>query len=78
MNVVRKHITDLGAAAYLHMHKYKVAGRVGKAIVFEVYRDEQREFEDRMLEYLTSDFHRFDSCLMSLKKIGEFVPDTRE
>lgn len=64
-------VTDLGAAAYLLMYKFKPMGRKGKAIYFEV--DDPDKFEELALEYLTSDFHRFDSCLMSLKKLGDYV-----
>jgi hypothetical protein len=57
------------------MHKYKVLGKRNKSIYFEV--DESQEtrdrFDDLALEYISSDFHRFDSCLMSLKKIGEYI-----
>ena len=74
MGKIHRHVTDLGAAAYIMMHKYKVIGRQGKAIYFEVNEDEQNEFENLTLEYLQSEFHRFDSCLMSLKKIGEYMP----
>ena len=76
-NVVEKEVSDLGAGAYLMMHGYKVIGRKGKSIVFEVEEDGVRVFEERTMEYLSSDFHRFDSCLMSLKKIGEYMPDKR-
>jgi len=76
-NVVEKEVSDLGAGAYLMMHGYKVIGRKGKSIVFEVEEDGVRLFEQRTMEYLSSDFHRFDSCLMSLKKIGEYMPDKR-
>lgn len=71
MGKIVKFVTDLGAAAYIMMHKYKVMGKRGKAIYFEVDESEQEEFEQRTLEYLSSEFHRFDSCLMSLKKIGD-------
>jgi hypothetical protein len=64
-------VTDLGAAAYLLMFKFKPLGRKGKAIYFEA--DDVHKFEELALEYLTSDFHRFDSCLMSLKKLGDYV-----
>jgi len=74
---VQREISDLGAGAYLMMHGYKVIGRRGKAIVFEVEEQGSREFEERTMEYLSSEFHRFDSCLMSLKKIGEYMPDRR-
>ena len=63
---------------------YKVAGlrpdyfkKVGDSgILFEVEREGVDEFEERKMEYLTSEFHRFDSCLMSLKKIEEYIPDS--
>jgi len=67
-------VTDLGAAAYILMHKYKVVGKKGKAIYFEVEESEDR-FDEIALDYISSDYHRFDSCLMSLKKIGEYVSD---
>ncbi len=73
---IHKHVQDLGAAAYLMMHLYKVVGRKGKAYYFEVSNEkESKEFDDRQMEYLSSDFHRFDSCLMSLKKIPEIRTD---
>lgn len=71
---VHKFVTDLGAAAYIMMHKYKVIGKKGKAIYFEVNQNEINEFENLHFEYANSEFHRFDSCLMSLKKIGEYMP----
>jgi hypothetical protein len=76
-NVVDKEVSDLVAGAYLMMHGYKVIGRRGKSIIFEVEENGVRIFEQRTMEYLSSDFHRFDSCLMSLKKIGEYMPDKR-
>lgn len=74
MEQVRKKVSDLGAGAYLLMHGYKVIGRQGRDIMFEVEESGENEFEKRQLEYLTSEFHRFDSCLMSLKKIGDYMP----
>ena len=73
-DVQQRELNDLGAGAYLMMHGYKVIGRKGKAIVFEVEDSGIKEFEDRKMEYLRSEFHRFDACLMSLKKIGEYMP----
>lgn len=70
--------TDLGVAAYILMHKYKVLGKKGKYIYFEVENQEINEkFDELAFEYLTSDFHKFDSCLMSLKKISEYISDKR-
>jgi len=75
MSVISKKVSDLGAGAYLLMHGYKVIGRQGKAILFEVNSSEVDDFEQKTLAYLSSEFHRFDSCLMSLKKIGEYMPE---
>jgi hypothetical protein len=72
---MKKFVSDLGASAYLLMHGYKVIGRKGKEFIFEINNnDEELEFEQRKLEYLSSEFHRFDSYIMSLKKIGEYSP----
>lgn len=68
-----KFVTDLGVAAYIMMHKYKVVGKKDKAIYFEVPSEEENEFEQLTMDYLASEYHHFDSCLMSLKKIGEYI-----
>jgi len=72
--VIQKEVCDLGAGAYMLMHGYKVIGRRGRCIIFEVEQSADDEFEQKQLEYLSSEFHRFDSCLMSLKKINEYMP----
>jgi hypothetical protein len=74
--MITKRVSDLGAGAYMLMHGYRVTGRSGKAILFEVEEKGENEFEQKLLEYLSSEFHRFDSCLMSLKKIGEYMPNS--
>lgn len=71
---VIKSVSDLGAAAYLLMHGHKVIGRQGRDFFFEVHEEEADEFEQRNLEYLSSEFHRFDSYIMSLKKTKEYTP----
>ncbi len=73
---VNKLVNDLGAAAYIMMHKYKVIGKRGKSICFEIDNKETEEFDKLYRDYLNSEFHRFDSCLMSLKKIGEIPLDS--
>jgi hypothetical protein len=71
---MKKTVSDLGAGAYLLMHGYRVIGRKAKDFIFEINESEETEFEQRKLEYLSSEFHRFDSYIMSLKKIGEYSP----
>ena len=66
---VNKLIDDLGAAAYYMMHKYEAIGKKGKTIIFEIDEKDEEEFDRLYRKYLNSEFHRFDSCLMSLKKL---------
>jgi hypothetical protein len=70
-DIITRSVSDLGAGAYLLMHGYKVVGRQGKDIMFEITPNETEEFETLQLEYLRSEFHRFDACIMSLKKIQD-------
>ena len=70
--MVQKLINDLGAAAYIMMHKYEAIAKKGKSILFEIYEKDVEEFDRLYRKYLNSEFHRFDSCLMYLKKL----PDT--
>jgi hypothetical protein len=66
-------VLDLGIAAYLLMHGYKVVGKKAKAIYFECNNEQEAlEFNKYILEYQPpNEFYLFDSCLMYLKKIGE-------
>lgn len=73
-NRVIRHVSDLGAAAFIMMNKFKVVGKKGQAIYFEMNKEEVESFESLKMEYLSSEFHRFDACLMALKKIGESTP----
>lgn len=73
--MVNKLISDLGAAAYIMMHKFKVLGKKGRAFYFEVNDEDAEQFDSLYQDYLTSEFHRFDSCIMSLKKLGEIQSD---
>lgn len=67
---ITKKISDLGACAYLLMHGFKVCGysKAEKSYLFEISQEESDDFEEKQDDYLNSDFHRFDSCLMSIKK----------
>lgn len=75
-DVTHKFVNDLGLAAYVLMHGYAVVGKRGRSIFFECNNDEEEaEFDRLILEYQPpNDFYTFDSCLMFLKKINEFVP----
>jgi hypothetical protein len=59
-DTITRSVSDLGAGAYLLMD-----------IMFEITPNEIEEFETLQLEYLRSEFHRFDACIMSLKKIQD-------
>lgn len=74
---VQRSVNDLGIAAYLMMHGYKVVGRKNRTVFFEVKEAEIQEFDALSFEYLSSPYHQFDSCLMSLKKICEHDPYQR-
>jgi len=64
-------VTDLGIAAYLLMHQFKVVGKKGKAIYFECESSATDQFNELIFGYMPpSDFYLFDSCLMALKKVN--------
>ncbi len=65
---ITKEVSDLGACAYLMMHGFRVSGKTPKAFLFNVPENDDEDFEEKQMDYLQSEFHRFDSCLMSLKK----------
>lgn len=70
--VIRKSVCDLGISAYLLMHGYKVIGRKGKTVYFDIKASEEGEFDKLSFEYVTSEYHHFDSCLMTLKKMADY------
>lgn len=72
---LRKTVSDLGAAAYLKMHGFKCAGRKTRNFYFEVVEDDLEKFDVINLEYVNSTYHDFDSAIMCLKKIGEYLAD---
>jgi hypothetical protein len=74
---IHKFVNDLGVAAWLLMHGYTVIGKKGRSIYFELSNeDEVGDFEGLILEYQPpNEFYTFDSCLMFLKKINEYMPD---
>jgi hypothetical protein len=72
-----KYVNDLGVAAYLLMHGYTVVGKKSKSIYFECHSDtEAVDFDKLVLDYQPpNEFYTFDSCLMFLKKINEYIPE---
>ena len=79
-----KSVSDLGVAAYLLMHGYEVTGKKGRTVFFslraeteEALTEEIIKFEKLTMEYLSSQYHRFDACLMSLKKIPDHTQHKR-
>ena len=74
---LHKFVNDLGLAAYILMHGYVVIGKKGSSIYFECENDESaKEFDRLILEYQPpNDFYTFDSCIMFLKKINEYMPE---
>lgn len=71
-----KPVSDLGISAFLMLHGYKVIGRKAKNIYFEVAEEDYKEFLRLQVEYLGGPLHQFDSYLMALKKVGEYMPDS--
>ena len=78
---IHKVVGDLGVAAYLLMHEYrpkslgvKVIGKKGKYVYFEHPEGRGEDFERLSYQYLPSQFQTYDSNLMALKKIGEYMP----
>ena len=77
-----KIVEDLGVAAYLLMLECdksrkietKVVGKRGGTVHFCCPKDKAREFDRRSYQYLPSQFHSYDSNLMAIKKIGEYMP----
>ena len=55
---MEKKVNDLGIAAYLKMHGYKVTGRRNRTIFFEIKEEESQEFEKLTFDYLNSPYHR--------------------
>lgn len=76
-----KIVTDLGVAAYLLMKEYndhslgvRVIGKKGKYVYFSHPEGKSDAFEQLSYQYLPSQFQTYDSNLMALKKIGEYMP----
>lgn len=71
----RKSVSDLGAAAYMKMHGFQCAGRKTRNFYFEVEETDSDKFDALGFEYVNSTYHDFDSAIMCMKKIGEFLSD---
>ena len=78
---LHKCVNDLGTASYLLMNEYRsskigahVVGRRGKYVYFNHNPGCDEDFKRICYEYLTSQFRTYDSHIMALKKIGEYMP----
>jgi hypothetical protein len=69
---MNKEIRDIGIAAYLVMHEFKLHDKKEKNFIFSIEPINNKKFEDLKISYLSSEFHHFDSCIMSLKKLEEY------
>lgn len=77
-----KVVSDLGVAAYLMMLEcdkersmgFKMVGKKGKNVYFSHPEGCGQDFDRRSYQYLPSQFQSYDSNLMALKKIGEYMP----
>lgn len=72
---IRKSVPDLGVAAYVRMHGFKCVGRKGRNFFFEMDEGQDNEFDQLCVDYSNSPMHDFDSCIMSLKKLPEYLPE---
>jgi hypothetical protein len=70
---IRKSVSDLGQAAYVKMHGFKCIGRKTRNFYFEMDEDQSNEFDQLSIDYANSPMHDFDSCIMSLKKLPEYL-----
>ncbi len=74
-DMARKTVSDLGAAAFVKMHGFRCVGRKTRNFYFEVAEEDLEKFDSLNLEYINSTYHDFDSAIMSLKKISEYMAD---
>ena len=65
----------MGVAAFLKMNGYSCSGRVGKNFYFDINESEQTMFDKLLYEYANSSLHRFDSEIMALKRLPQYMPD---
>lgn len=71
--MISRTVSDLAMAAYVKMHGFKCIGRKNKNFYFEMEDKDVKQFEHLKLDYINSPFLAFDSEIMAMKKIGEFV-----
>lgn len=77
----QKTVSDLGVAAFLLANEYKdtrlglkVIGKNGRYVHFCLPEEKNEAFDRLSYAYLPSRFHSYDSNLVALKKIGEYMP----
>lgn len=75
MKVIRKAVSDIGISSYLKLHGFKCIGKKNRNFYFELPENQSNEFDQLIIDYANSPMHEFDACLMSLKKLPEYLPD---
>jgi len=73
--VIRRSVSDLGMAAYIKMHGFRCLGRKSRNWFFEVDESTGNQFDQLTVDYVNSQMHEFDSAIMSLKKMGEYLEE---
>lgn len=71
----RRAVGELGMAAYIKLYGFRCLGRKGRDFFFEVDETELNQFDQLMVDYINSPMHEFDSAIMSLKKMPQYVEE---
>ncbi len=73
--VMRRSVSDLGMAAYIKIHGFRCLGKKNRHWFFEVDESQANQFDQLTVDYINSPMHEFDSAIMSLKKMGEYLQE---
>lgn len=80
-----KVVNDLGTAAYLLLDGYKdekkrlglrLTGKKGKTVYFRHPAERGEDFKRLAHQYVSSQFHAYDNNIMTLKKMGDYMPSS--
>mgnify|MGYP003121133115 CR=1 len=71
-NDIKTYVTsDIGIAAYLQLHNFRLLNckRLDSGKFYFEFDDSKSECQMRSLEFLQSDFCKFDNIIRNLKKV---------